>query len=271
MPFQCRPRPAPTPNLFRYEAIFQITSLAVQGNRRRMAIGPRDASGRRVCLLQHIFPPAAAAGSHFHRGTGLGAKAKTGRGLLTLIRARFLSIGMVMGVCFLLMVSMITSAALRQLGNYAMQHLPGLTLLQSLHQLFPLAVITTLFPAMFNYLPAKTIQWRDVRVEGPLQRSFSPSESWRGSNPSPGRRRPPRPGLPVPSPSCWGGCITPLKVSPSAQNFPKCMRAAVVHAVSTLPRADADFSPDSFIPLLTHSLTPIPFHYDLRRHCPVGL
>ena len=162
---------------------------------------------------------------------------------------------MVMGVCFLLMVSMITSAALRQLGNYAMQHLPGLTLLQSLHQLFPLAVITTLFPAMFNYLPAKTIQWRDVRVEGPLQRSFSPSESWRGSNPSPGRRRPPRPGLPVPSPSCWGGCITPLKVSPSAQNFPKCMRAAVVHAVSTLPRADADFSPT---PLFHCSRIPSP-------------
>ena len=169
MPFQCRPRPAPTPNLFRYEAIFQITSLAVQGNRRRMAIGPRDASGRRVCLLQHIFSPAAAAGSHFHRGTGLGAKAKTGRGRLTLIRARFLSIGMVMGVCFLLMVSMITSAVLTQLGNYGLQHLPGLPLLlQALHQVLSLAVITTLFSAMFKYLPATTIQWRDVRVGGAL-------------------------------------------------------------------------------------------------------
>ena len=75
---------------------------------------------------------------------------------------------MVMGVCFLLMVSVITSAALTRLGNYAVQHLPGLPLLQSLHQLLPLAVITTLFSAMFKYLPATTIQWRDVRVEGAL-------------------------------------------------------------------------------------------------------
>lgn len=75
---------------------------------------------------------------------------------------------MVMGVCFLLMVSVITSAALTRLGNYAVQHLPGLPLLQSPHQLLPLAVITTLFSAMFKYLPATTIQWRDVRVGGAL-------------------------------------------------------------------------------------------------------
>lgn len=271
MPSQCRRGPAPTPNLFRYEAIFQIASLAVQGNRRRMAIGPRDASGRRVCLLQHIFPPAAAAGSHFHRGTGLGAKAKTGRGLLTLIRARFLSIRMVMGVCFLLMVSMITTAALRQLGNYAVQHLPGLPLRSHSSNFSRWPSSPLYFPPCSNTCRPRRSSGGMSGSKGPLQRSFSPSESWRGSNPSPGRCRPPRPGLPVPSPSGSGGCMNPLKDSPSAQNFPKCMRAAVVHAVSTLPRADADFSPDSFIPLLTHSLTPIPFHYDLRRHCPVGL
>ena len=96
-----------------------------------------------------------------------GAKAKTGGGLMTWIRGRFLSIGMVMGVCFLLMVSMITSAVLTQLGSYGLQHLPGLPLLlQSLHQLLSLAVITTLFSAMFKYLPATPIQWRDVWVGG---------------------------------------------------------------------------------------------------------
>jgi len=96
-----------------------------------------------------------------------GARIQTGAGLLTWLRGRFLSIGMVMGVCFLLMVSMITSAVLTQLGNYGMQHLPGLPLLlQTLHQLLSLAVITTLFSAMFKYLPATPVQWRDVWVGG---------------------------------------------------------------------------------------------------------
>ena len=179
MPSQCRRGPAPTPNLFRYEAIFQIASLAVQGNRRRMAIGPRDASGRRVCLLQHIFPPAAAAGSHFHRGTGLGAKAKTGRGLLTLIRARFLSIRMVMGVCFLLMVSMITTAALRQLGNYAVQHLPGLPLRSPSTNFSRWPSSPLYFQPCSNTCRPRRSSGGMSGSKGPLQRSFSPSESLR--------------------------------------------------------------------------------------------
>lgn len=96
-----------------------------------------------------------------------GIQGKTGGGIMAWIRGRFLSIGMVMGVCFLLTVSMITSSILTNLGSYGMQHLPVFpVLLQVILQVFSLAVTTALFSAMFKYLPATPIQWRDVRVGG---------------------------------------------------------------------------------------------------------
>lgn len=88
---------------------------------------------------------------------------KPGRGILGIVRDRFLSMAMVMGVAFLLLVSLIISASLSFLGAYAFRWPDDWQIAaQIVNQLVSLAVITGLFAMMFKYLPDAKIAWQDV-------------------------------------------------------------------------------------------------------------
>lgn len=92
-------------------------------------------------------------------------KPKPGRGFMGFARDRFLSFTMVLGVAFMLLVSLIVSAALAALGRVLAGSLPGGEVLwQSLNFLFSFAVITGLFAMIFKVIPDATIRWRDVTV-----------------------------------------------------------------------------------------------------------
>lgn len=92
-----------------------------------------------------------------------GVKAREGNGIWIWIRGRFLSIGMVMGVCFLLLVSLLANAMLGAAMGYGLSHLPGVALLgQLLTFVLSFAFVTALFAAMFKFLPDTRIEWRDV-------------------------------------------------------------------------------------------------------------
>jgi len=91
------------------------------------------------------------------------AKAPTGSGIWHFIHTRLLSIGMVMAIGFLLLVSLIVSAMLAAWGKYW----GGLfgemeALMHAINFIVSLAVITVLFALMYKILPAVKIQWRDV-------------------------------------------------------------------------------------------------------------
>jgi membrane protein len=87
------------------------------------------------------------------------------RGIRGFLRSRFLSFGMVLGVGFLLLVSLVVSAALTAISAYANGLLPGLTVLFSVLSFFvSFAVITLLFAMIFRYLPDAHISWGDVWV-----------------------------------------------------------------------------------------------------------
>ena len=79
--------------------------------------------------------------------------AKKSGGILFMIKERFLSFTMVLGVGFLLLVSLVIDAALSAIGN---------ALWQPLQLLVSLAVITVLFAMMFRFLPDVRVEWRDV-------------------------------------------------------------------------------------------------------------
>lgn len=86
------------------------------------------------------------------------------RGFLT---KRVLSFGMILGVGFLLLVSLLLSAVLSAFGSAVAEILPrGLSglALQAINYGFSLAVITLLFAAMFKVLPDAEIAWRDVWI-----------------------------------------------------------------------------------------------------------
>ncbi|MBX3444056.1 MAG: YihY/virulence factor BrkB family protein [Planctomyces sp.] len=88
---------------------------------------------------------------------------KPGRGVWGVIRDRFLSFAMVLGIAFLLLVSLILSAALSFIGSY-LQFLPDSLQIvsQALNLLASTAIITLLFAMMFKLLPDVEMAWRDV-------------------------------------------------------------------------------------------------------------
>ncbi|MEP7053268.1 MAG: YihY/virulence factor BrkB family protein [Pseudomonadota bacterium] len=90
---------------------------------------------------------------------------KPGRGVLGIVKDRFFSFTMVVGVAFLLLVSLIVSAALTWVGQAFASSLPGgAAVWQVLNFCISLAVVTALFALMFKTVPEAHIQWRDVWV-----------------------------------------------------------------------------------------------------------
>jgi membrane protein len=90
---------------------------------------------------------------------------KPGRGIWGIVKDRFFSFTLVVGVAFLLLVSLIASAALTWLGQVFERSLPGGALVwQVLNFSISLAVVTALFALIFKTLPDVHIHWRDVWV-----------------------------------------------------------------------------------------------------------
>jgi membrane protein len=82
-----------------------------------------------------------------------------------LVRARLASLGLVVTLGFLLMVSLVVSAALKALGTWVNGVMPSFhVILQALGFLISLLIIAVLFGAVYKVLPDKKLTWRDVAV-----------------------------------------------------------------------------------------------------------
>ncbi|MCW8085717.1 YihY/virulence factor BrkB family protein [Sabulicella glaciei] len=89
-----------------------------------------------------------------------------------LVRARLLSIGLVAATGFLLLVSLLASAAVAAVEAWARGRLPGLSLpLQWLGFAISFALTTALFAAIYKILPDRRLQWRDV-IAGAVATAF---------------------------------------------------------------------------------------------------
>jgi membrane protein len=92
-------------------------------------------------------------------------KAKPTLGVWGFLRKRFLSFGMVAGICFLLLVSLTLESLLKGFSHYLQSVLPGgIVVAMSVYLVFDFAVIVLLFAMIFRFLPDATIQWRDVWI-----------------------------------------------------------------------------------------------------------
>ncbi len=90
-------------------------------------------------------------------------KPKPGRGLWGIIRDRFLSLTMVLGTGFLLLVSLVLTAALSAFSASLSNALPGgAAVWQPVNLLVSFGVITLLFAMIFRFLPDAQVAWRDV-------------------------------------------------------------------------------------------------------------
>lgn len=92
-------------------------------------------------------------------------KAEPQGNLSALVRARLLSLGLVLTLGFLLIVSLVVSAALTSFGSYLRVMLPGAgTLMAVLDGTISLALLWALLAVIYKYLPDKPIAWRDVAI-----------------------------------------------------------------------------------------------------------
>jgi membrane protein len=85
--------------------------------------------------------------------------------LIRLLRGRAVSLGLVMGLGFLLLISMVFTAAIAALGSYIDEHTPfSLWALAGLNFLISTFLMSLLFAAIFKIVPNKDLAWRDVTV-----------------------------------------------------------------------------------------------------------
>ena len=92
-----------------------------------------------------------------------GVTAKPGRGVLVIVRQRFWSFAMVVGVGFLLLVSLAVSAWIAAMGTFVggVLSVPA-ALLETVNAIFSTVVVAVMFAMIFKFLPDVTLAWRNV-------------------------------------------------------------------------------------------------------------
>src|SRR3569833_1191378 len=92
-------------------------------------------------------------------------EAKPGHGVMGFVRMRLLSFAMVVGIGFLLMVSLIVSAALAAATKFIGGFLPSVGVISEISgDVVSFLVIMVLFAMIFKVLPDVRIAWRDVWI-----------------------------------------------------------------------------------------------------------
>jgi membrane protein len=92
-----------------------------------------------------------------------GVTTKPGRGVLAIIKERFWSFAMVVGVGFLLLVSLALSAWIAAMGTFVGGALSvPAALLETINAVFSTVVIALMFAMIFKLLPDVTIAWSNV-------------------------------------------------------------------------------------------------------------
>lgn len=90
-------------------------------------------------------------------------KVKSGRGVWGILRDRLLSFGVVLAIAFLLLATLVASAAISAIGKWMEGVLPAPPIVfQLLDLLVSFGILTLLFAAIFKWLPDVKIGWRNV-------------------------------------------------------------------------------------------------------------
>nr|MBA3317172.1 YihY/virulence factor BrkB family protein [Gemmatimonadales bacterium] len=134
----------------------------LQGASQRSGNGVATAIG----LVTFFF---GATGAFLELQTALNAiwrvKPKPDAGIKDMLLQRLLSFGLVVGVGFLLLVSLLVSAALSALNRYIGTAVPEIAVIwQAVNTLVSLGVVTLLFAMVYQFLPDVELRLSDVWV-----------------------------------------------------------------------------------------------------------
>jgi membrane protein len=130
--------------------------------------------------MQSARLPAASGAVHRPSGTVVGqlqdaldtiweVAPKPGRGIMGFIKDRFLSLAMVLGFGFLLLVSLILSTVLTALGTFFVGLIPAAApAMEVVNFVISLGVTALLFAMIFKLVPDAKIAWGDVWIGAAL-------------------------------------------------------------------------------------------------------
>ena len=128
----------------------------------------KDQSGTLAVIIGTLTLIVAASGAFLELQHALNTifRVKTDpkkSGIKQLLKNRLRSFGLVMSIGFLLLVSLLVSAALSAIsGRVQRAEIVGAALLQVLNIVVSLGVITLLFALIYRFLPDVRLAWRDV-------------------------------------------------------------------------------------------------------------
>ncbi len=92
-------------------------------------------------------------------------KAKAGSSAMSLVKERFLSFVMVLGTGFLLLTSLVLTAAVAAVNKYMSTYVSGMEAVwETTNFVLTFGVITVLFAMIFRTLPDIQIAWKDVWI-----------------------------------------------------------------------------------------------------------
>jgi membrane protein len=91
-------------------------------------------------------------------------KVKTHKPILTLIRTRLFSFGLIVSIGFLLLISLIITTILAALSSWVLFHWPNIVIVifYVLKYIISFGVVMILFAVMFKILPDAKIQWKHL-------------------------------------------------------------------------------------------------------------
>jgi membrane protein len=147
------------------------TLVGDQGGRAVEAIvaaGNRPKTGTLATVIAGVTLLIGAAGVFVQLQGALNTvwdlRREPGKAVRRFIKLRLLSFAMVLAIGFLLLVSLVISAALTAVQAYMSHLLPQQALWQIVNTAFSLVVVTLLFAMIFKVLPDARIAWRDVWI-----------------------------------------------------------------------------------------------------------
>jgi membrane protein len=92
----------------------------------------------------------------------------TKSGILTFLKVRLFSFGLIISIAFLLLISLVISSLISSLGSWIEQYwsATSLVVFEILNMFLSLGIIALLFAMMFKILPDAKIRWRSVWIGG---------------------------------------------------------------------------------------------------------
>ena len=87
------------------------------------------------------------------------------QGVWAVLRARLLSFGLILGLAFMLMVSLVAGAVTAAMANWLGTLMPGsAAVLYAINLLVSLAFTTVIFAMIFKFMPSTPVRWHEVWI-----------------------------------------------------------------------------------------------------------